>query len=65
MLAKNCDVDNPNEVNEYLAAQNWSNTYKEGVVNAYVHYVRMSDLSWIACAFVNLMLFRKRKITSC
>jgi len=48
MLAKHIDLDNPESVKSYIARQDgWSNAYKECVVNAYIHYVRMFGLSWI------------------
>ena len=40
MLNKNCNINNPTEISEYLASKDWSNAYKEGVVNAYVHYAQ-------------------------
>lgn len=47
LLARNTDVDNPMAVKNFIASQErWSNAYKEGVVNAYVHYVREYGLSW-------------------
>ena len=47
MLAKRTDLDNPEGVKSYIANQEtWSNAYKECVVNAYVHYVRMYALCW-------------------
>jgi len=47
MLSRNTNINNPESVKNYIACQSWSNAYKEGVVNAYVHYVRHYGLSWI------------------
>jgi len=45
LLAKNTNLDNPESVKRFIANQEgWSNCYKEGVVNAYVHYVRFYGL---------------------
>ena len=47
MLAKRTDLDNPECVKSYIARQDgWSNAYKECMVNAYVHYARMYNISW-------------------
>ncbi len=46
-LAKNVSLDEPEDVKRFIATQEtWSNAYKEGVVNAYVHYVREYGLTW-------------------
>ncbi|MCJ7613676.1 tyrosine-type recombinase/integrase [Candidatus Bathyarchaeota archaeon] len=47
LLAKYIDLDDPGSVKRFIAGQDgWSNAYKEGVVNAYVHYVRFYGLDW-------------------
>ncbi|WNZ28735.1 MAG: hypothetical protein IAX21_08780 [Candidatus Bathyarchaeota archaeon] len=47
-LAKNTTIDNPESVKQFIANQEtWSIAYKEGVVNAYVHYVKVYSLDWI------------------
>ena len=47
MLSKYVNLDNPESVKGFIASKDsWSNAYKEGIVNAYTHYVREYDLSW-------------------
>ncbi len=47
MLTKYVNLDDPEAVKSYIAAQSdWSNAYKESCVNAYSHYVRAYGLSW-------------------
>jgi len=45
-LAKNVNIDDPNAVSMFLASMKVSDAYKEGIVNAYVHYVREYGLVW-------------------
>lgn len=40
------DLDNPNEVNDLITQQSWSNNYKGGMVDAYRHYARYYGLQW-------------------
>jgi len=41
LLAKNTNLDDSDSVNRFIASrEGWSNSYKEGVVNAYAHYVK-------------------------
>ena len=50
-LAKHTDLEDPEAVKQFIAGQEkWSNCYKEGVVNAYVHYARFFGFSWVKCA---------------
>ena len=47
-LAKHANLDDPDSVKRFIACQEgWSNSYKECVVNAYVHYVRFYGLDWV------------------
>ena len=47
MLSKYVNLDNPESVKGFIASkESWSKAYKEGVVNAYTHYVRVYGLSW-------------------
>jgi len=46
MIAGDTDIDDPERVKEYIAAKQTSNTYKEGLVQAYDHYVRINGLQW-------------------
>jgi len=47
LLCKFVDLDKPENVNRILANnQKWKNSFKETVVNAYLHYVRFYGLSW-------------------
>jgi len=45
-LAKHADLSNPDEVKEHIAKAEWSNGYKENLVNAYNHYAVFHGLSW-------------------
>ena len=45
-LAKHVNLDSPEAVKDFIADMKVSNTYKESIVNAYVHYVRLNGLSW-------------------
>ena len=48
MLAKHLSLDEPERVKEFIASkENWSNAYKEAVVNAYIHYVRENGSHWV------------------
>jgi integrase len=47
MLSKYVNLDNPESVKGFIASkESWSNAYKEGIVNAYTHYIRVCGLSW-------------------
>jgi integrase/recombinase XerD len=47
LLGRSVSLDNPESVNRFLAnKQNWKNSFKQTVVNAYLHYVRYYGLSW-------------------
>jgi len=45
-LAKHVNLDNPDEVKGHIAKADWSNGYKENMVNAYNHYAVFHGLSW-------------------
>jgi len=45
-LAKHVNLDNPEEVKSFIARAEWSNGYKENVVNTYNHYAVFYKLSW-------------------
>jgi len=45
-LTKRVDLDEPEEVKRFLAGTEWSNGYKENMVNAYNHYAVVHGLSW-------------------
>ena len=45
-LSKFSNLDNPQSVKQYIAEKDCSNTFKECLVNAYVHYAREYNLSW-------------------
>jgi integrase len=40
------DINKPQTVNGYIARMDVSNAYKEGLVNAYGHYVEYNNLQW-------------------
>jgi integrase len=52
MIAKDANIDEPEKVKEYIASKKTSNTYKEGLVQAYDHYVRTNGLTWQKPIFV-------------
>ena len=45
-LAKHVSLNNPDEVKGFIARADWSNGYKENIVNAYNHYTVFHGLSW-------------------
>ena len=45
-LAKYINLEIPDEVKEFIAKADWSNGYKDNVVNAYNHYAVFHNLSW-------------------
>ena len=52
MIAKDTDINDVERVKEYIASKPTSNTYKEGLVQAYDHYVRINGLNWQKPVFV-------------
>lgn len=47
MLSLTVDLDNPEQVRDYIVEQtSWKNTLKEAVCDAYQHYVDVNGLSW-------------------
>ncbi|PVX25167.1 MAG: hypothetical protein CW691_05330 [Candidatus Bathyarchaeum sp.] len=47
LLNKFVSLDEPEIVNRFIAnKQEWTNNFKEVVVNAYLHYVRYYGLKW-------------------
>jgi len=45
-LSKAVDLEKPSAVAEYISQQDWSESYKHNVVNAYNHYVSYYDMKW-------------------
>jgi len=45
-LGKHANLDNPEEVKSFIAEAQWSNSYKENMVNAYNHYAVFHGLKW-------------------
>jgi len=45
-LGKHANLDKPEKVKEFIARVNWSNGYKESIVNAYNHYAAFHRLEW-------------------
>ena len=45
-LAKYVNLNNPEEIKEFIAKADWSNGYKENIVNAYNHYAISHGLAW-------------------
>jgi integrase/recombinase XerD len=47
MLSRSVDLDNPEEVREYIVGHtSWKNTFREAVCDAYQHYIDINCLSW-------------------
>ncbi len=45
-LSKHADLGKPEDVKEFIAKVDWSNGYKENMVNAYNHYATSHCLRW-------------------
>jgi len=45
-LAKHSDLDNPDEVAQFIASMSHKNSYKDSMVKAYNYYVQLNNLSW-------------------
>jgi len=45
-LGKHANLDNPEEVKSFIAKVEWSNGYKENMVNASNHYAVFYGLEW-------------------
>jgi hypothetical protein len=45
-LAKQCDINNPYEVLEFLANAKWKNTSKNLVARYYEHYLKTIGKKW-------------------
>ena len=46
MLAKTVNLNEPEEIKEYLARKQGKNSYKEEIADAYARYVKYDGLSW-------------------
>ena len=47
LLCKYIDLDDPESVKSFIACRScWSNSFKNGVAQAYDHYVKVNGLSW-------------------
>ena len=46
MLAKSVNLDEPEEIKEYLARKQGKNSYKEAIADAYARYVKYNGLTW-------------------
>jgi integrase len=47
VLTKHCSLDDPEQVNTFIATQPWSNSYKDTFVKSYSHYVKCHRLQWV------------------
>jgi hypothetical protein len=45
-LSKHVDLDDPEQVKSYIADKKCSNSFKNGLVKSYNHYVQNSGLTW-------------------
>ena len=45
-LAQRVDLEQPEQVKELVARADWSNGYKQNIVNAYNHYAKVHGISW-------------------
>ena len=46
-LAKYCDLESPETVKAFVALKNCSVAYKEGLIQAYMHYTRFYKIQWV------------------
>jgi hypothetical protein len=46
VLSKHCDLDNPEQVNTFIANLRASNNYKSTFVKSYAYYVKHYGLKW-------------------
>jgi integrase len=51
MVAKSVNLDNPEEIKDYLARKQGKHSYKEGIADAYARYVKYNGLKWIKPAY--------------
>ena len=45
-LSRYCNIDNPDEVAQFIASLKHANSYKDTFVKAYHYYVQLNGLSW-------------------
>ena len=45
-MAKHCDLDNPDDVKNYIANMKGANSYKDVFVKSYSYYVKHNNLKW-------------------
>jgi len=45
-LQRNCNLDNPEQVKEYIANKQCTNGYKESLAEAYNHYCKANNITW-------------------
>jgi integrase len=46
-LAKNVDLNEPEKVKEFIANQNYSDGYKDNLIDAYSHFCQFNKIQWI------------------
>jgi len=46
VLKRNCDLNNPESVNKFLAELKASNSYKDTFIKSYAYYVKYNGLTW-------------------
>lgn len=46
LMAKSTNLDNPEEIMNFLARINVKNSYKESLANAYYRYVLYNNIEW-------------------
>ena len=46
ILAKNCNLENPENVKAFIAQKNCSNGYKESLIEAYALYCKTHQIQW-------------------
>jgi len=46
-LAKHCDLDDPEDVKNFIANKKCANSYKNEFVKVYDHYVKTNGLTWV------------------
>jgi len=45
-LARNVDINDPEKVKEFIASQNYTDGYKDNLIDAYCHFCRFYGIQW-------------------
>ena len=63
-LAKHVNLEEPERVKEFIARADWSNGYKENMVNAYNHYAAFHEYSWKKARYQRAFSIKKLPLES-